>query len=251
MEYLQYKCNLLIQIILIISIIAFSLETLPNLEDWIYQVLKWIHVFTVFIFTIEYMVRIIWAPKKLKYIFSFMGIVDLLSILPFTFDFELQSFKAIRILTLLRFLKFLRYSKAVKRFTESFHIIREEILLFFMLTSVILFITASGIYYFENEAQPENFSSIFDSFWWSIVTLTTVGYGDIYPVTTGGRIFTIFILFIGLGVVSVPASLLSSAFSITRIEENYKKLIKDEEKKNTSNFKKRIKTEKKGIVKSD
>ncbi len=80
----------------------------------------------------------------------------------------------------------------------------------------MLYLSAVGIYYFENPAQPDKFSSIFESLWWSVTTLTTVGYGDAYPVTVGGRVFTFFILMIGLGVVAVPTGLLSSSLTKKR-----------------------------------
>lgn len=76
-----------------------------------------------------------------------------------------------------------------------------------------MYISAAGIYYFENPAQPEVYKSILHSLWWSVATLTTVGYGDVYPITAGGKIFTFFILIVGLGIVSVPSALLASAFS--------------------------------------
>jgi voltage-gated potassium channel len=87
-------------------------------------------------------------------------------------------------------------------------------------TIVLLYFAAVGIYYFENPAQPDAFVSVFHSLWWAVATLTTVGYGDVYPVTTGGRIFTFFILLIGLGIVSVPAGLVASALSKAREEES-------------------------------
>ena len=90
-----------------------------------------------------------------------------------------------------------------------------------IITLVLIFITSAGIYYFENEAQPEVFSSIFHSAWWSMVTLTTVGYGDVYPITLGGKIFTFFVLMIGVGFVTVPAGLVATALSKAReLEEN-------------------------------
>ena len=78
---------------------------------------------------------------------------------------------------------------------------------------MLIYFAAVGIYYFENEAQPEHFSSIFESLWWSIITLTTVGYGDVYPITVGGRIFTFFILLIGLGIVAIPTGIISSSLT--------------------------------------
>ena len=104
----------------------------------------------------------------------------------------------------------------MKRFGLAFMLVKEEIVLFFVCTVILIFITSAGIYYFENEAQPETFKSISHSAWWSIVTLTTVGYGDIYPITLGGRIFTFFVLMIGVGLVTVPAGLVASALSKAR-----------------------------------
>jgi len=81
-------------------------------------------------------------------------------------------------------------------------------------------LTAVGIYHFENAAQPEQFKSIFHSLWWALATLTTVGYGDLYPITAGGQLFTFFVLMIGLGIVAVPTGLVASALSQARDEED-------------------------------
>ena len=91
--------------------------------------------------------------------------------------------------------------------------------LYLFLTLILLYISATGIFYFENDAQPETFSSILHSLWWALATLTTVGYGDVYPITIGGRVFTFFVLMIGLGIVAVPAASLASALSQARSEE--------------------------------
>jgi len=101
-------------------------------------------------------------------------------------------------------------------------IAKEEIILYLMFTILLLFLSSVGIYYFENPAQPEIFSSVFHSLWWSVTTLTTVGYGDAYPITTGGRIFTFFVLIVGIGVVAVPAGLVSSALAEAREMEGKK-----------------------------
>ena len=92
-------------------------------------------------------------------------------------------------------------------------------MLFFMITLILVFLTSSGIYFFENEAQPKVFSSLFHSLWWSIVTLTTVGYGDVYPITLGGKIFTFFVLIIGVGIVTIPAGLVATALTKARTLE--------------------------------
>ena len=89
-------------------------------------------------------------------------------------------------------------------------------MLFFFASCLLVFVAGVGIYYFEQPAQPERFTSIFASLWWAVATLTTVGYGDVYPITTGGRIFTFVILMGGLGVISVPAAVIASALAEVR-----------------------------------
>lgn len=132
---------------------------------------------------------------------------------------DLRSLRILRMLRLFRLLKLARYNSAMQRFSNAFFIAKEELVLFGVVTVMLLYLSAVGIYYFENEAQPEQFKSIFHSFWWAIATLTTVGYGDVFPVTVGGRIFTFFILMIGLGIVAVPAGLLASALTKVRKED--------------------------------
>ena len=207
-----------IQGLIILSLVSFSIETLPNLDASTMQLLRYVEIFTVTIFSIEYLLRIIVADKKRHFIFSFYGIVDLFAILPFYMSagVDLRSIRTLRLLRLFRAFKLFRYSKAIQRFHHAFIIAREELILFFCVTLILLFLSAVGIYYFENKAQPDVFSSIFHSLWWAVATLTTVGYGDVYPVTVGGKIFTFFILMVGLGIVAVPTGLLASALSEAR-----------------------------------
>lgn len=169
----------------------------------------------VVIFTLEYLARIYVADKKFKFIFSFFGLIDLFAILPFylSFGVDLRSLRLLRMFRLFRLLKLVRYNRALRVFTQAMIAAKEQIILFMVITLILIYFSAVGIYYFENEAQPEHFSSVFESLWWSIVTLTTVGYGDVYPITVGGRIFTFFILLIGLGIVAIPTGIISSALT--------------------------------------
>lgn len=214
--------DLSIQVLIVLSLISFSIETLPGISEEYSAFLKTFEVATVIIFTIEYLLRLFVASKKAKFIFSFYGLVDLFAILPFylTFGIDLRSIRIFRLLRLFRVFKILRYSKAIHRFAQAFRSIKEELILFFFLSMFLLFLSSVGIYYFENPAQPEVFQSIFHSMWWAVATLTTVGYGDIYPITVGGKVFTAIMLFIGLGIVAVPTGLISSALTKTRKSEN-------------------------------
>ena len=212
-----------IQFLIILSVITFSIETVPNLTSQTQRILYAIEAFCVIVFTLEYFIRIYVADSKPKFIFSFFGIIDLLAILPFylSFGIDLRSLRLLRMFRLFRLFKLVRYNRAMKHFARAMVNAKEQIILFIIITLLLIYFSAVGIYYFENEAQPEHFSSVFDSLWWSIVTLTTVGYGDVYPITVGGRIFTFFILMIGLGIVAIPTGIISS--SLTKaVEPNSK-----------------------------
>lgn len=204
-----------IQALILVSIVTFSVETIPNLKPQTKTILYIIEVFSVSVFTLEYLLRIYVADSKPKFVFSFFGIIDFLAILPFylSFGIDLRSLRALRFLRLFRILKLVRYNRAMNHFTRAIKSAKEEILLFVFITLILIYFSAVGIYYFENEAQPENFTSIFDSLWWAIITLTTVGYGDVYPITVGGKVFTFFILMIGLGIVAIPTGIISSALT--------------------------------------
>jgi len=210
--------DIFIQCLIILSLVTFSIETLPGLSNRSMVVLRWIEVVTVAIFSLEYILRCWISKPTTRYVFSFFGLVDLVAILPFYIaaGIDLRALRAFRLLRLFRIFKLARYSKAVRRFHRAIHIAKEEVVLFLGATVILLYLSATGIYYFEHGAQPEKFASVFHSLWWAIATLTTVGYGDVYPITVGGRIFTFFILLIGLGIVSVPAGLVASALGKAR-----------------------------------
>ena len=211
-----------IQFLILLSIVTFSVETIPDLSSKTIKTLHLIELISVIIFTAEYILRIYVADSKPKFIFSFFGIIDLLAILPFylSFGIDLRSLRALRFVRLFRLFKLARYNRAIKEFTSAVKVAKEQIVLFMFITFILIYLSAVGIYYFESEAQPEHFASIFDSLWWAIITLTTVGYGDVYPITVGGRVFTFCILLIGLGIVAIPTGIISSALmkSIDRKE---------------------------------
>lgn len=214
--------DLAMQILIVVSLVSFSIDTLPDLQQETRDVLNLLEIGCVAIFSVEYLLRVFVATKKLSFILSFFGLIDLVAIVPFYIasGLDLRSLRAFRLLRLFRAFKLFRYSKAIRRFHRAFIITREELVLFFCATLLLLFFSAAGIYFFENAAQPEVFSSVFDGLWWSVATLTTVGYGDVYPVTAGGKCFTFITLMIGLGVVAVPTALIASALSQARMEED-------------------------------
>jgi voltage-gated potassium channel len=188
--------------------------------------LRWLHgfeAFTVAAFTVEYVMRLATARSKRAYVFSFFGVIDLLAILPFFLGLglDLRSVRALRLLRLFRLFKLARYNSAIRRFHIALGIAREEIVLFLCATLILLFLAAVGIQHFESDAQPESFGSVFHCLWWAVATLSTVGYGDVYPITVGGKLFTFVMLLLGLGVISVPAGLVASALAKARELEDH------------------------------
>ena len=203
-----------IQILIILSVIAFALETESSLQERYSSYFNYFEIFTVIIFTFEYFVRILVSKKKLSYIFSFYGIVDLLAILPFYLDFGFDA-RSLRVIRIFKIFKFKQYNYAIKRYSLALNSIRNELAVFSLSSMFLLYISAVGIYFFEKDVQPEKFGSILDSMWWALVTLTTVGYGDTYPITPLGKVFTSLIVVIGIAIIAIPTGLISSALTNT------------------------------------
>lgn len=211
--------------LIIINVILVIADTF-KIPEWCSRLFYYVEIFSVIVFTIEYILRVYTAdflypdlsPAKarIRYIFSFMAIVDLLAILPFYIPFIISI--DLRVLRLLRITRLLRIFK-VNRYTDAFHTIarvfskKKSQLLSSVFVVLILMIIASVLMYnIENEAQPQEFDNVFDSLWWAVATLTTVGYGDIYPVTALGKILSSIIAVLGIGLVAVPSGIISAGF---------------------------------------
>lgn len=213
-------------LLIILSLVTLTVSTLPDLPPALETFLSFCENAILWLFTIEYILRIATAPDKKKYGFSFYGIIDLLCVLPsWVFmaagaEFDLRVLRTIRLFRVLRLLKLSRYNDTMERFGKALSYSKHELLVFLCATIMLLYLSSVGIYYCENSAQPEAFKSVFHSMWWAVATLSTVGYGDIYPVTTGGKVFTFLILMVGLGLVAVPAGIVSAALQKVLEEEN-------------------------------
>ncbi len=209
-------------VLILVSAVTASIDTLPSLPPSVRAALSWSEVAIVGLFTIEYGLRVGTSPGKLRYMLSFHGLVDLAAIVPFYLTLgsvDLRTLRVLQLFRIVRILKLSRHSEAMARFRRALALAREEIVLFAGLALVLIYLSAAGIWYFEHEAQPEAFASILHSLWWATATLTTVGYGDVYPVTAGGKLFTSVILMCGLGVVAMPAGLVAAALSQVRREQ--------------------------------
>ena len=217
--------NYFLLTLIIITLITLILETEKNLTDNYYNVFYLIETTIIIVFSIEYILRLITCTSskrfsgkygRIKFIFSTMGLIDLLAILPFYLTFlssNLLFLRILRIIRILRLFKTFHYFKSLDKILMIFEKRKDDLIASLMILISLLTITSVGIYFAENEAQPEKFSSILSSMWWSVATLTTVGYGDIYPITTIGKFLGSLSAIFGVCLFAIPTAILASGFS--------------------------------------
>ena len=216
------RCVLLL---ILASLVPISMSTVAGVSPGARVALEIAEHLFVALFTVEYALRIATAERKWRFVRSFYGLIDLLALLGFYLallgggTMDLRAVRALRLLRIFRVFRIVRYSAATARIVKALMYAREEAMVFLVATLVLLYIAAMGIYHFESQAQPEKFDSVFHSLWWAVVTLTTVGYGDAYPITVGGRIWTFVVLLIGMGIVAVPAGLIATGLTRAIEEE--------------------------------
>jgi len=209
-----------------INVIIVILETFDGFPDWLLRIFYWVELVSVIIFTIEYALRIwtadmLYTDKKpwrarLTYASTFMGIIDILAIIPFYLPFfiaiDMRVLRMLRLLRLLRLFKMNRYTTA---FASVGSVLKRKSaqLVSSMLVLFILIVMASILMYaIENADQPDNFKNAFSGLWWAISTLTTVGYGDIYPITNFGQALGALIAMFGIALVAIPTGIISAGF---------------------------------------
>ena len=214
-------------VLISLNVLAVVLESDPDIRQSLFSLFVAFEVFSVVVFTIEYLLRV-WSVTedsvhagfrhplwgRIRYIFTPLAIIDLLAILPYYLAFFFAvDLRFLRVLRLLRILKLTRYSSAMAMLIDVF---REEarVIGAAMFVLVLLLVLASScIYLVEHRVQPEDFGTIPRSMWWAIITLTTVGYGDVVPVTATGKFMGAVLGVIGIGMVALPAGILASGFN--------------------------------------
>ncbi len=212
---------------MLVILMSISCVILSSFEEfqpygWLFQ--SFIH-FASLVFLIEYLLRIYSAPalyqglpayrSRLKYVFSFYGLVDLVAVIPFVMTYFYWDTEIVHIIILpyvFVVFKLIRYSTAFQLILKVMKSVRSELLTAFTACLIIICFSAILVYFVEKGAQPEVFKNIGDSMWWAVITFTTVGYGDIYPVTPIGRILCAFISFVGIAMLAIPTGIISSAF---------------------------------------
>lgn len=227
--------DILIICLIIINVIAIIAESFRDLAQIYSLEFRLLELVTIIIFSIEYVMRLITAdylfPQStktkaiLKFIFSPYALIDLLAILPFYVPFlitvDLRFIRILRLLRVARILKIGRYSKSL-RLIESIVIEKKrELSITLFIAFVLIIVSSTMMYYVEGKVQPDAFPNILATFWWAVATLTTVGYGDVYPITTLGKIISACVAIIGIGLVALPTGILSAAL-IERLKEKKK-----------------------------
>jgi voltage-gated potassium channel len=224
---LERAGNLFLGLLIPLNVLAVVVETVePIRARWATEFAEF-EAFSVAVFTVEYLLRL-WTsaldPRfggtawgRLRFIFSPMALIDLIAIVPAYLPgdpfLDLRYARVMRLVRMLRTLKMARYSRSVQTFSNVFRERRADLVLITVLLVVMLVVSASTIYFAEHAAQPRNFSSIPAAMWWAAVTLTTVGYGDIYPITPLGKFLGGVIALLGIGLFALPAGILASGFA--------------------------------------
>ena len=246
-DVLSRFVDIFLLILIFLNVLTVILETVEDLFLSYNKFFRIFEYFSVLIFSLEYAGRF-WSCVednhnsdsflriRIKYLFSFPALVDLIAILPslLAFIFPSVDLRFIRVLRIFRFLKFSRYSSSINNLLKVIWDQRKSFGAAFFILFIMLILASCGIYLVEKDAQPAKFGSIPQAMWWSIVTLTTVGYGDVYPITTLGKIFGSVIIILGIGTVALPSGILASAFSehTRRSQNKYKKELENALKDN-------------------
>ena len=210
---------------ILLSIIGVMLESVDEIDKKYHELIiafEW--GFTI-LFTIEYFFRIYAVNRSFKYIFSFMGIVDLLAIIPtylifiFPAAHSLSVIRAIRLIRIFRIFKLSRYLRGAHTMQIALRSSRPKIIVFLLSVMLLVIILGTLMYIIESSSSTNGFENIPDSIYWAIITLTTVGYGNIVPMTIFGKIVASFIMILGYGIIAVPTGIVTAEFSRKRKEK--------------------------------
>lgn len=225
-DYNSKKVDIFLLVLISLNILSVILETVDSLFNQYKVIFQYFEFFSVLVFTIEYIARL-WScitekldnetdlKRRIKYFFSFSAIIDLIAILPSIIALIYPSIdlRFIRALRIIRLLKFSRYSSSINNLLSVIWNQRRSFGAAYFILFIALIISSSGMYLVEKDVQPEKFGSIPHAMWWAIVTLTSVGYGDVTPITSMGKIFGSVIIILGILTVALPSGILAAAFT--------------------------------------
>lgn len=229
----KYKSNILFYIddyiistLIVLNVIAIIAESFEYVHNNFYPYLHGFEIFSVVIFTTEYLLRF-WVAdltypnrpawrSRIKYVLSPMGLIDLLAIVPFYLPWfvklDLRFLRVLRLFRLVRIFKMAHYSFSIRLLARIFSDKKRELFITLIGSFIIILLSSSIMYEFEHSIQPDKFPNIFATFWWAIATLTTIGYGDVYPVTAMGQFLAAVVAIFGIGMIAIPTGIISAGF---------------------------------------
>lgn len=254
--------NSFIVLLILLNVLAVILETVESLYSQYFSLFWAFEVFSVAIFSIEYLARL-WTCNcndnykgpvagRIRYVLSPLAIIDFLSIVPFylpvLIPLDLRFLRVLRLFRLFRMFKLVRYSESLNMLGKIIHARKEDLIITVFIVAIVLILASTMMYYAEHDAQPDKFDNIPDAMYWGVITLATVGYGDIYPVTALGKFFSALISLSGIALFALPAGIIGSSF----IEERQKLREKEMEKEIETDIEKTLETDiEKALEKSD
>jgi voltage-gated potassium channel len=226
-ELIDKIIAVLLMLLIVINSIAVVLETVDELNETYGTLFRSIEIVSVAIFTVEYLLRLWVAPLdaryrkpwtgRLRYAASPLALIDLLAILPaflpLIFPLDLRLMRFLRVIRLFRLFKMSRYVESLDTLDDVVKSKKEELLVTLVMISMLLLLASSLMYVVETEAQPDKFPNIPAAMWWGVATLTTVGYGDVFPITPLGKLFGAVVAFLGIGIFALPTGILASGFA--------------------------------------
>lgn len=239
-DYWGHWIDLGLMALILLNVVAVVLESVTALEARFHAFFLSFEIFSVVVFSVEYVLRV-WSSidrpdctdqhpirGRLQFMLTPYAVIDLIAILPFYLGFFIpHDLRFLRVIRLFRLFKLTRYSIAMQALLEALRAEADSLGAAFFLLFVLFILASSGIYLLENRIQPEAFGSIPAAMWWAMTTLTTVGYGDVVPITTWGKIFGGCITIIGVGMVALPAGIIASGFSehLRQRRTNYSEIL--------------------------
>ncbi len=232
--------NYFLMTLIVLTVGEMALETDQTTHEAYKAYFEFFDYFTLIVFTLEYIIRILTAnlnpenkgatrwQKTWDYIFSLPGIIDLVSILPFYLDlaFDGRMFRSLKLMRLFRVFKIARYNESMKDIIDVIRAKSSEIGVIMSVIIIIMIISAFLMYYAEHTEQSEAFPNVLSCLWWAIVTMTTIGYGDVYPVTVYGKIIGSVMALLGIGLVAMPTGIISAGF-LEKVNERKEKKEKE------------------------
>jgi len=231
----SFILNTIIYALIVISIINLMFYSVEPIHEKYGYILEGIRNIVMPIFILEYIGRLYASgylneykgiKGKLRYMGTPYAIIDLLAILPYILlnsGFNSSFIRSLRLLRIFRLFRVKKYAIFIQLMKQILHNLKEELTVLFLYTLVVIVVLSFIIFDIEHEAQPEVFSNIFQTLWWAVATLTTVGYGDMYPITAAGKFITAVITIIGIGFVAIPGGMFASEFMSAIAKEREKK----------------------------